>query len=434
MGPAILGHAPPQVVAAVGECLALGQMYAGQHAAELQLAQLVQRAVPSAELVRFGMTGSEMVQAALRVARAHSGRAKVIKFEGHYHGWFDYVLANVGGPPTDPAGPLPLAVHVQTRGQPSSSVAELIVLPWNSIDALTRCFAAFGADIAAVLMEPMMCNSGAILPLPGYLQAVRRLCDEHRTVLIFDEVITGFRLGLAGAQGRFSVAPDLSIFAKALGAGFPLAMLAGRREIMDLIATGAVNHSGTYNSNVMSIVAGVAALELLSADNGQVFSRIENTGRRLMNGLRELGGKYGLNLSVTGVGAVFNTAFTDHPDAFDYASFKRAAEAPLKAFLDALLLRGVRPTSRGTWFVSAAHTDADVQETLVIADQLWGACKRPTDSGRSVETTSDGGAEARSLAATCSTDDITRSRLPPATLATSWSDQPRRMSSPNSAG
>jgi glutamate-1-semialdehyde 2,1-aminomutase len=369
MGPAILGHAPPQVVAAVRDSLALGQMYAGQHPAELELARLVQRAVPSAELVRFGITGSEMVQAALRVARAYTGRTKIIKFEGHYHGWFDNVLANVGGPPSEPSESMPFHTSAQSRGQPPSSVVELLVLPWNSVGALRRCLAAHGPQVAGVLMEPMMCNSGAIVPRPDYLKAVRQLCDEHGVVLIFDEVITGFRLGLAGAQGRFGVEPDLSIFAKAIGAGFPLAMLTGRRKHMELIASGAVNHSGTYNANVPSIVAGVAALKLLSGSNGQVFAHIERLGHRLMSGLVDLARKHSLNLRVSGLGAVFNTAFTDETDVFDYGSFKRADDARLNAFLDGLLVRGVRPMSRGTWFLSAAHTDADVEETLASADQ-----------------------------------------------------------------
>jgi glutamate-1-semialdehyde 2,1-aminomutase len=369
MGPAILGHAHPQVVAAVTESLVLGQIYAGQHAAELELAHLIQRALPSAEMVRFGTTGSEMVQAAIRVARAYSGRNKVIKFEGHYNGWFDNVLANVAGPPNDPLGHVPFSPSVQTLGQPPSSVQELLILPWNNIDALMRCFASHGRDIAAVLMEPMMCNAGAILPLPDYLHSVRHLCDEHGAALIFDEVITGFRLGVAGAQGRFGVVPDLSIFAKAIGAGFPLAVLTGRADIMELIATGAVNHSGTYNSNVVSIAAGIAALKALSADDGHVFAHIERIGSTLMEGLRELARKHALNLCVSGVGAVFNTSFTDEMNVLDYASFKRAQAEPLKAFLEGLLLRGVRPTSRGTWFVSAMHTDADVRETLASADE-----------------------------------------------------------------
>jgi glutamate-1-semialdehyde 2,1-aminomutase len=183
-------------------------------------------------------------------------------------------------------------------------------------------------------------------------------------------VITGFRLGLAGAQGLFGVEPHLSIFAKAIGAGFPLAMLTGRADIMQLFATGAVNHSGTYNSNVVSIVAGIAALQVLAENDGSIFAHIDRIGRELMVGLQKLAQKHGINLVLSGVGAVFNTSFTDQKDLFDYASFKVTDEARLQAFLGGLLLCGVRPTSRGTWFVSAAHTDADVQKTLAAADEV----------------------------------------------------------------
>ncbi|HEX4240217.1 MAG TPA: aminotransferase class III-fold pyridoxal phosphate-dependent enzyme [Steroidobacteraceae bacterium] len=370
MGPAVLGHAHPRVIEAARRSLALGQMYAGQHPAELDLAELVKRLVPSAELVRFGMTGSEMIQAALRVARSHTGRAKIVKFEGHYHGWFDNVLA---GAAADAGGDAPrYTAGVLTSGQMQSGVADLLVLPWNSIDALAHLFALHGREVAAVLMEPMMCNTGAILPRPGYLEAARRLCDEHGSVLIFDEVITGFRLGLAGAQGRFGVRPDLSTFAKAVGAGFPLALLAGRADIMSLIGSGRVNHSGTYNSNVMSIAAGIAALEVLAENDGHVMKHIDVAGQALMNGLKELGCKHGLNLQVSGVGAVFNTAFTDQREVHDFASFRCAREDRLNGFLQGLLARGIRPTSRGTWFVSAAHSESDIDATLIAADAALG--------------------------------------------------------------
>ena len=367
MGPTVLGHAPAAVIEAVSSSLAHGQLYAAQHPAEVQLAELVRQLLPSAELVRFGVTGSEMVQAAIRLARAYTGRNKIVKFEGHYHGWFDSVLANVSGSPGDPAS-IPLPIHLQTRGQPASCVAELLVLPWNSVEALKECFRMHGRGIAAVLMEPMMCNSGAILPLPGYLQAAREICEEHGALLIFDEVVTGFRLALGGAQGLFAVEPHLAVFAKALGAGFPLSMLTGRSAIMELFANGSVNHSGTYNANVVGVVAGVAALQALAADDGSVYRHIDHIGRGLMTGLRELGAKHSVNLSVTGVGAVFNTSFTDEQSVVNYASFARSLAAPLKTFLEGLVEQGIRPTSRGTWFVSAAHSEIDVETTLAAAD------------------------------------------------------------------
>lgn len=378
MGPAILGHAHPEVIAAVAETLRLGQLYAGQHTAELELASLIQQLIPSAELVRIGVTGSEMVQAALRVSRAYTGRMMVIKFEGHYHGWFDNVLSSEAVQNARVAKSDAIYAAPHTAGQSRGSLADLLVLPWNNADALAECFAAHGPKIAAVLMEPVMCNVGVIFPRAGYLQEVRRLCQAHGAVLIFDEVITGFRLGLSGAQGRFDVQPDLSVFAKAVGGGFPLAILAGRAALMKLIGSGAVNHSGTYNSNVVSVAAGLATLKVLARGNGQLLAQIERMGSQLMTGFRELGVELYPKLRVTGAGTVFNTSFGTSDEVFDCASFKQSEEAPLQQFLEELLRQGVRPTGRGTWFVSAAHTEADVHDTLRAARKALEAVKVST--------------------------------------------------------
>jgi glutamate-1-semialdehyde 2,1-aminomutase len=368
MGPAILGHAPTQVVQAVRDSLDDGQLYAGQHPSELALAQLLQAHVPSAELVRIGLTGSEMVQAALRVARAYTGRTHFVKFEGQYHGWFDNVLVNTSGPANDPAGPLPFPIHCQTAGQSLAAVSETYVLPWNDAVGITDFLDRQGSQVAAIITEPMMCNTGAILPRPGYLQTLRSLCDEHGIVLIFDEVITGYRLGLGGAQVRFGVKPDLSIFGKALGGGFPVAALAGRADIMSLFANGLVNHSGTYNSNTVSLAAAIATLEQLAAANGSAYTKIESTGEQLIEGIRQIASRRSTNLKVIGCAAVFHTLFTDQSETFDYATHNLADAVRQKMLIDALLLRGIRPTSRGTWFVSTAHTAADVERTLAAVD------------------------------------------------------------------
>jgi glutamate-1-semialdehyde 2,1-aminomutase len=368
MGPAILGHAPTAVVDAVRDSLDEGQLYAGQHASELALAKLLQAHVPSAELVRIGMTGSEMVQAALRVARAYTGRSHFVKFEGQYHGWFDNVLVNINGSANDAAGPLPFAIRSHSGGQSMAAVSETYVLPWNNAEAITDFLDRQGSQVAAIITEPMMCNTGAILPRPGYLQVLRSLCDRHGIVLIFDEVITGYRLGLGGAQSRFGVKPELSIFGKALGGGFPVAALAGRADIMSLFANGDVNHSGTYNSNRVSIAAAVATLEQLAAGNGSAYTKIESTGEQLIEGIRHIASRRSTNLKVTGCAAVFHTLFTDQAETFDYASHSQADAVRQKMFIDALLLRGIRPTGRGTWFVSTAHTAADVERTLAAVD------------------------------------------------------------------
>lgn len=364
MGPAILGHSPAAVVAAVADSLASGQLFAGQHHSETVLAELLKRHIPSADLVRIGVTGSEMVQAALRVSRAFTGKRGFIKFDGQYHGWFDNVLINHSGPPGDPSGALPFPVHLQTAGQSSAATGDAHVLPWNDIEAVTAYLDKHSNEISAIITEPVMCNTGVIMPAPGYLEALRRLCDQHHVVLIFDEVITGFRLGMGGAQGKFGIRPDLSTFAKAFGGGFPVAALAGRRDIMELFSTGKVNHSGTYNANLISIAAGISTLEILAANNGEALDLIERTGQSLIKGIRNLASQYDVNMHVTGYGSVFHTLFSDKKVPCDYATYKRSDGSRQKSFIDALVHYGIRPTGRGTWFVSSAHTSDDVDKTL----------------------------------------------------------------------
>ncbi len=362
MGPNILGHAPPAVIAEVARTLSLGQLFAGQNTLELELANAFCDCVPSAELVRFGLSGSEMVQAALRVARAFTGRTEIIKFEGHYHGWFDNVLINNSGP-VAAGDPIPRVHHLQSAGQSRAASDDVAVLPWNDAAVLERYVAANASRIAAIITEPVMLNTGGILPSDGYLQTLRRVASEHGIVLIFDEVITGFRVGLGGAQEFFGVAPDLAVFAKALGAGFPVAALSGRRDIMELIASGRVNHSGTYNANMISMSAGLATLRALAADKGAVHRRLNAAGGALMQGIAAAAKRAGVALQVSGVPAAFHTCFASHA-IHDYASYTRADGARLSRFLAALLARGIRPTGRGTWFLSSAHTDADIAETL----------------------------------------------------------------------
>jgi glutamate-1-semialdehyde 2,1-aminomutase len=366
MGPNILGHAPPAVIAEVSRTLPHGQLFAGQNALELELATAFCGCVRSAELVRFGLSGSEMVQAALRLARGFTGRPEVIKFEGHYHGWFDNIFINNSGP-VAPGDPLPRVHHLQSAGQSPSASNDVAVLPWNDAAALEQYVAENASRIAAIITEPVMFNTGGILPHPGYLERMRRIASDHGIVLIFDEVITGFRVSLGGAQELFNVQPDLSVFAKALGAGFPVAALSGRRDIMELIASGRVNHSGTYNANVVSMSAALATLRELAAEGRAVYRRLESTGRTLMDGIAGLGRHLAADLQVSGVPAAFHTCFANHP-IHDYASYTRADQARLGRFLGALLERGVRPTGRGTWFLSSTHTDEDIAETLAAVE------------------------------------------------------------------
>lgn len=366
-GPAILGHAAPAVIEPVAAALAAGQSIAGQHRGEIVLAERLQKLIPSAGLVRLSVSGSEAVHAAIRIARGHTGRARIIKFEGQYHGWLDNVFISTK-PGLNEAGPreTPAAV-LMSRGQPERVKDEVVILPWNDEAALAKALHDHGSEIAAVLTEPVMCNCGVIPPRPGFLQAMRRLCSEAGVVLIFDEVITGFRLGLGGAQSCFGVTPDLAVFAKAIANGFPLSAVVGKREILELVEPkGQVVHSGTYNGNMTSVTAALATLDALEADP-QSYARMETTGQRLMDGLRKLARDRGVPLLVQGYGAIFCTLFTDAERMDDFRAVATADAARMTAFAAALARHGVRTTPRGVWFMSMAHGEAEIDATLAAA-------------------------------------------------------------------
>jgi glutamate-1-semialdehyde 2,1-aminomutase len=369
MGPVILGHAPSRVIRAVQDSLAKGQLFAGQHEAEMRLARLVTSLIACAERVRFGCSGSEAVQIALRLARAYTGRSKVIKFEGHYHGWFDNICVSVH-PELSRSGDAhhPRAVP-ESKGQDVSAYAETIVLPWNDIEAIEQTLSTFPRDVAGIIMEPILCNTGVILPKQGYLESVREICNQHGIVLIFDEVITGFRVALNGAQGLLGITPDLAVFAKAMAAGFPISCLAGRAALMDMIGRGLVMHGGTYNSNVVSVVAAIETLEELRQNEGVAYDQMNRLGRRLMDGLREIADELDIGLAVQGLGSVFHTYFGNGHEPVDYRSYCATDCARLSPFVDALLDCGVRITARGTWFLSTAHSESDIEQTLRLTRQ-----------------------------------------------------------------
>ena len=368
-GPMILGHSHPAVLDAVNIAMHKGQLYAGQHALEFEVAEALVELIPSAELCRFGLSGSEMVQAAMRLARAITGRTKILRFEGHYHGWFDNVLISVA-PPLDQAGPREQPnVLAGTPGQTVSALEDFVVLPWNDLALVEDLFTKHGSEIAAIMTEPMMCNTGAIPPEPGFLEGLRQLCNEHDTLLYFDETITGFRLGLSGAQGRFGIIPDLSSFAKAMAGGFANAALVGKAEYMRQFATG-VNHSGTFNSNVIAMAASAAAIAELQKDNGAIYRQLDQIGRSLMKGLHDLGQRHGLPLHIQGVPTAFHLSFTELDTIRDYRDFASACDKErYSRFCVAMLERGVRLIERGVWYISAAHTEEHVATTLAAADQ-----------------------------------------------------------------
>lgn len=364
-GPAILGHSPTAVLEAVRESLGKGQTFAAVHPEEVALAEYLTEILPCAEQLRFDVSGTQGDHIALRLARAKTGRQRIVKFEGQYHGWADDIMGSVG-PALNQAGPreAPLAVP-QSRGQ-SGLASELLVLPFNDTALLDQALSRHGKEIAAIILEPIACNAGVIEPEPGYLQEMRRLCDRHGVVLIFDEVITGFRAALGGAQQRYGVTPDLAVFAKAAAGGFPLSIVAGKAEIMQELTEGVV-HGGTYNAVTCAIAACRATVESLAADDCAALKAMEARGQSLMQGLMALGRTIGLPLHCQGIGTIFTTVFTESPPILDYRAYKGSDEVLRLAFVEALQQRGVRTTPRGTWFLSTVLSDADVEETLAAA-------------------------------------------------------------------
>ncbi len=369
-GPLLLGHSHPIVLAAVEQAMGRGQLFAGQHELEITVAEELVKLIPCAELCRFSLSGSEVVQAAIRLARAATGRTKFLRFEGHYHGWFDNVLISVA-PPLEKLGPRQCPnVAPSSQGQAHSTLSECAVLPWNDLTLVEELFSKEGSDIAAIITEPMMCNNGAIKPAPGFLQGLRKLCDEYGALLIMDEVITGFRLGLKGAQGRFGVTPDLATFGKAMAGGFPNAALVGKAVYMRLFEEG-VNHSGTFNSNVISMAATAAALEQLQSDEAAIYGHLESIGTSLMAGIREIAQRTGVPLLVTGLPTAFHLSFTDVEKIEDYRGLiSNCDQKRYERFAVGMLERGVRLLERGIWYVSTTHTDTHVEKTLETVEEV----------------------------------------------------------------
>ncbi len=360
MGPIILGHNPEPVLQAVTEQLTYGILYAGQSEIEFEAARLFCEIVPCAELVRFNCAGSEVVQAALRVARAATGRSIILKFEGHYHGWLDNVLWSIA-PTPDQFGPENSPIPIPaSAGQDLPAGQHTEVLPWNNLSILEARLRR--GDVAAVIMEPAMCNTSAISPAQGYLEGVRKVCSETETVLIFDEIITGFRLAPGGAQQYFGVIPDLATFGKAIANGFPVSALAGRRDLMEQMATGGVLHGGSYNALPAAMAAVVATLSELKKP--ATFNRLEKQGKKLMNGIKHALAGANVEAQVQGFPQIFHVALGTNAPFSNYRDSLAADKARYVNFTTDLLSHGVRALERGAWFLSTAHDDAVIDETI----------------------------------------------------------------------
>ena len=358
-GPLILGHSHPHVLKQVTCLSAEGQLFGGQHLAELELAERLQKLIPCAELIRFSLSGSEADHAALRLARAVTGRPKFLRFEGHYHGWFDNVSFGVAAANEEAMGDRSNPNSTPwSEGLPPHAQEESILLPWNDLALVERTLASRHNEIAAIITEPVMCNSGCIPPEPGFLEGLRTLCDRYGILLIFDEVITGFRLGLSGAQGYFGVTPDLAVFGKAMASGYPISVLAGRREFMNLISEGRVIHAGTMNAGNPSVAAALATLDVLERE--PISQRLFALGARLMEGLRRASRASDHSVLVQGMGPMFHFGFTNAEKVTDYRGVFSYDKPKYAAFVRGMQERGVRLIGRGLWYVSAAHTEEEV--------------------------------------------------------------------------
>lgn len=350
-GPAFLGHSFPPVRDAVNEALGKGIVFGAQTPTETAAGEAVLSAINWADSVRFSMTGTEAVQAGLRVARAHTGRNTFIRFRGHYHGWLDNVLTD---PTTLPPG-------MPSDGQNPHAFDDSVTLEWNDGASLRAALEARPDAYAAVIMEPMMLNAGAVTPAAGYLEEVRELCTRFGVVLIFDETITGFRLALGGAAELFGVTPDLAIYGKAMAGGYPAAALAGRAEIMARFARG-TNHSGTFNANLPACAAVFSAITYMRQNN--VHETVRSTGLALQAGLSRVFEARGLPIGIRGVGSAFHLAFGGPPEVKNYSDLALQDSAAYRALLPRLHDAGVWVAARGIWYVSDAHTPDDVEETL----------------------------------------------------------------------
>lgn len=372
-GPNILGYRNPKVVEAVARAAAGPHSYGCQHELEIQVAEKIQSLVPCAERVAFTSSGSEAVQLMMRLARAHTGRPLILKFEGHYHGWMDTALWNYH-PKREDVGPreAPLPV-AESRGQIPLGVQSIVVRPWNDAALVEEAFAQNPGRIAGVMMEPVLCNSGCILPGDGYLAKVRELCTKNGALLLFDEIITGFRLDPGGAQRHYDVKPDVATFGKAVAGGVPLSVIAGRTDLLELLFTGGVSFGGTFNGNPISLAGANAALEEISRDDGAALRHANGMGERLMEGIRRIAAERKLKLLVSGFGAAFALHFTDRTALREYRDVLDDDADALQKFLHAAMAEGIHSLPDGRFYVSAAHGEKDIDETLAALRRVLGA-------------------------------------------------------------
>lgn len=372
-GALIQGHAHPALVAAVCQTMAEGSHFAAASSAEVEAAERFCRMVPSAEAVRFTNTGSEATMLALRLARAHTGRRKFLKFEGHYHGWYDPYLLNAHGHPPEQLGSRENPNRIpDSEGIPPETFDDVVLVPWNDGERLEQVIGQHGRELAAVITEPIMANMGCILPRDGYLPRLRELTRQCGALLIFDEVVTGFRYAPGGCQEFYGIRPDISTFGKALGAGFPIGAVAAARTILDRMRWGSemVLHYGTFNGHRLTMKVAAANLDLLAGDGA--YRRLHAVGDAAITALRDVFRRRNVKAIVQGFGPMFQIYFTDREAIHDYRDYCTYVDTQrYSRFVHALLERGIymTPSNGLHWIISTTHTEADVTALAEAADQ-----------------------------------------------------------------
>ncbi len=365
-GPMVLGHAHPEVIEAVAEVIHKGLSFGAPTEIETRMADRVCDLMPSIELVRMVSSGTEATMSAIRLARGFTGRDKIVKFEGCYHGHSDSLLVKAGsgaltlGEPSSPGVPAALAEHTMT-------------LSFNDLDQVRDAFAAAGDQIACVIVEPVAGNMNCILPQPGFLEGLREVCDRYGAVLIFDEVMTGFRVALGGVQAVYKVRPDLTTLGKVIGGGMPVGAFGGRRDIMEKIAPlGPVYQAGTLSGNPVAMTAGLKTLELIAMPG--FFEELGSKVERLVSGMREAAQRAGIPITENHLGGMFGLFFTEREKVTDFAGSTACDQHRFRAFFHGMLQRGVylAPSAFEAGFVSAAHAEQDIAATLEAAEAVFG--------------------------------------------------------------
>ncbi len=364
-GPMILGHAHPKVLAAVRAQLEDGLGFGAPTRIEIDMAEKVCELIPSIEMVRMVSSGTEATMSAIRLARGYTGRDKIVKFEGCYHGHADSLLVKAG------SGALTLGVP-NSPGVPAALASQTLTLTYNNLDEVKKVFAEVGSEIAAIIVEPVAGNMNCIPPVPGFLEGLREVCDQYGSVLIFDEVMTGFRVALGGAQAHYNIKPDLTTLGKVIGAGLPVGAFGGRREIMEHIAPlGPVYQAGTLSGNPLAMQAGLTMLEEVSAPG--FHERLSQTAQALTTGLVERAKAANIPLTCNQVGGMFGFFFTDAPQVTHYAQATACDLERFKKFYHGMLEEGIylAPSAFEAGFVSSAHGEEEVRLTLEAAERVF---------------------------------------------------------------